>query len=185
MRTAMNTLLIALLLMLAGSVHAQARPAPEEEGEGEDIKAMNRIAKTVLTQGKVCPDPAQPCPKFKPNELSFGIRQEFNFDRGQDRSLPFYAVILKSDKLCSIQEAERLEVQALFPSRKVFVHQYFCQDFGDKVTYTNVNRKVGFVAVYAGETEEEARRFLAEVKAGQFKDATLRRMQSVVIYQLE
>ena len=48
-----------------------------------------------------------------------------------------------------------------------------------------VNRKVGFIAVYAGETEEEGRTFLAEVKAGPFKDAALRRMQSVVIYQIE
>jgi hypothetical protein len=48
-----------------------------------------------------------------------------------------------------------------------------------------VNRKVGFIAVYAGETEGEGRTFLAEVKAGPFKDAALRRMQSVVIYQIE
>ena len=181
----MSRLLVALLLAFAASAQAQTKPAPEDEGEGEDIKEMNRLMKTVWTQGKVCPDPSRPCPKFNPNELSFSIKQEFRFDRGQDRSQPFYAVILRSDKLCSIQEAERLKVQALFPARKVFVHQYFCQDFTDKVTYTNVNRKVGFIAVYAGETEEEARRFLAEVKAGQFKDATLRRMQSVVIYQLE
>jgi hypothetical protein len=48
-----------------------------------------------------------------------------------------------------------------------------------------IERKCGFIAVYAGETEEEARRFLAEVKAGQFADANLRRMQAVVTYQLE
>jgi hypothetical protein len=42
------------------------------------------------------------------------------------------------------------------------------------------------MAVYAGETEEEAKRFLAEVKAGgQFPDANMRRMQAVAIYQLE
>jgi hypothetical protein len=152
-------------------------------GAEEDIE---QVRKKVLTQGKVCADPARPCPDFKANELSFALTgRKFDFDRGEDRSQPFYAVILRSDKLCNLQEAERLKVQAQFPARKVFVHQYFCQDFGDKVTYTNVNRKVGFLAVYAGETEEEARSFLVEVKAGQYKDATLRRMQSVVIYQIE
>jgi len=156
--------------------------AAEDDPEAQ----IDKIRKKVLTQGKVCADPARPCPDFKPNELSFAITgKKFDFDRGEDRSQPFYAVILRSDKLCSIQEAERLEVQAQFSSRKVFVHQHFCQDFGDKVTYTNVNRKVGFIAVYAGETEEEGRAFLAQVRAAAFKDATLRRMQSVVIYQIE
>ena len=168
----MRTLAAGLLFVSLAAVGAE-----------EDIE---QVRKKVLTQGKVCPDPARPCPDFKPNELSFAITgKKFDFDRGEDRSQPFYAVILRSDKLCSIQEAERLKLQALFPSRKVFVHQYFCEDFGDKVTYTNVNRKVGFVAVYAGETEEEGRAFLAEVKTGPFKDATLRRMQSVVTYQIE
>ena len=75
-------------------------------------------------------------------------------------------------------------MQALFPARKVFLHQYFCQDFGDKVTYTNVNRKAGFVAVYAGKTEAEAKAFLAEAQA-KYPDANLRRMQVVITYQLE
>ena len=173
----------AVLLAFAAGVHGQ-EPDPEE---------LDRIAKTVLTQGKVCPDPARPChasPAFRPNELSFIIKKKFEFDRGRDRSQPFYGVILRSDKLCSIKEEERLKVQALFPGRKVFVHQLHCSedgsgDLGEKVTYTNVNRKVGFIGVYAGETEEEARRFFAEVKAGQFKDATLRRMQAEIVYQLE
>jgi hypothetical protein len=177
-----------LALAFAASSLAQVKPALPEE---EDMEAqLEKVRKKVLTQGKVCPDPARPCrhsPDFRPNELSFSIKTKFEFDRGQDRSQPFYAVILRSDKLCSIQEAERLKVQALFPGRKVFVHQYFCgEDFGEKVTYTNTNRKVGFIGVYAGETEEEAKRFLAEVKAGgRFPDANLRRMQAVVIYQLE
>ena len=187
----MHRLLIAILLAFMGSALAQVKPPLPEEEDTE--AATDKISKKVLTQGKVCSDPARPCrhsPEFRPNELSFSIKTKFEFDRGRDRSLPFYGVILRSDKLCSIKEEERLKVQALFPGRKVFVHQLHCSedgsgDFGEKVTYTNVNRKVGFIGVYAGETEEEARRFLAEVKAGQFKDATLRRMQAEIIYQLE
>jgi hypothetical protein len=169
-----------LLLCVAVAFSAQA--ADEVDA---DLADMEKVRNTVLTQGRVCPDPARPCGGFKPNELSFSIKDEFKFDRAEDRSQPFYAVIVRSDTLCSIREEERAKVQALFPARKVFVHQYFCQDFGDKVTYTNVNRKVGFIAVYAGEDEKEARRFLAEVKAGRYGDATLRRMQAVVTYQLE
>lgn len=68
----------------------------------------------------------------------------------------------------------------------MFLHRYFCENFADKATYTNVNRKAGFIAVYAGRSEAEAKQFLAEVKAaGRFPDANLRRMQVVLIRQLE
>lgn len=171
-----------LLLLCSAAVLAQT---PREDDE-DMIEQVDQARRKVMTQGKVCPDPARPCPGFKPNELSFAIGHKFNFDRAEDRSLPFYAVILRSDKLCAIPDAERARAQVLFPGRKVFLNQYFCQDFGDKVTYSNTNRKVGFVAVYAGETRAEARRFLAEVKAAkQFPDANLRRMQVVITYQLE
>lgn len=170
-------------LALAVSVHAHAQ---RDEG-AEDEAAQQKIAKRVLTHGEVCPDPAKPCldvEKFRDHELSFRLDRKFNFDRGQDRSAPFYALILKSGELCKIPEAERVAIQAGFPSRKVFLHRYFCEDFADKVTYSNVNRKAGFIAVYAGKTEAEAKQFLAEVK-GRFADANLRRMQVVVTYQLE
>jgi hypothetical protein len=177
----------ALLVSLSAGVHAQGKPPAEEAPDM--VGEMEKVRTKVLTQGKVCPDPARPCrhdPDFRPNELSFSIKTKFQFDRGEDRSQPFYAVILKSAKLCSIPEDERAKVQALFPGRKVFLHQYLCgEDFGNKVTYSNVNRKVGFIGVYGGETEEAARRFLAEAKAAGFPDANLRRMQAVVIYQLE
>jgi hypothetical protein len=159
---------------------------PKDEA-AQDEAAQQAVARKVVTQGEVCPDPARPCldiERFKPNELSFRIAKKFDFDRGQDRSAPFYAAILKSGALCAIPDAERVAVQAQFPGRKVFVHQHFCRDFGDKVTYTNVNRKAGFVAVYAGRTEAEAKAFLAQAQA-QYPDANLRRMQVVITYQLE
>jgi hypothetical protein len=171
------------VLAAAASV-ACAQP---QDQAAEDEAAQQAVAKKVVTQGEVCPDPARPClefERFKPNELSFRIASKFDFDRGQDRSAPFYAAILKSGALCAIPDAERAAVQAQFPARKVFVHQYFCQDFGDKVTYTNVNRKAGFVAVYAGGSEAEAKAFLAEARA-KYPDANLRRMQVVITYQLE
>jgi hypothetical protein len=146
---------------------------------------MERIQQTVLTQGKVCPDPARPCDKFKPNELSFAIAQPFTFDRGRDKSQPFYAVILKSGPLCGIDDGERIQAQKAFPAAKVFIHRHFCEDFGDKVTYSNVDAKRGFVAVYAGETEADARKTLAQAIAAGYKDANYRRMEVIVVYQLE
>jgi hypothetical protein len=173
----------ALSFALCASL-ALAQPKDEA---AEDEAAQQAVAKKVVTQGEVCPDPQRPCvevERFKPNELSFRIASRFDFDRGQDRSAPFYAAILKSGALCAIAEAERAAVQAQFPGRKVFVHQYFCEDFGDKVTYTNVNRKAGFIAVYAGRNEAEAKAFLAQARA-QYPDANLRRMQVVITYQIE
>jgi len=180
-----------LSLVLAGQLHAQGKDAAEDDAaEGARMEAeQQRIASKVVTHGEVCPDPGQPCvdvEPFHPNELSFRLLSKFEFDRGQDRSLPFYAVILKSAQLCSISNDERVTAQAAFPSRKVFVHQLHCGGFSDKATYTNVNRKVGFLGVYAGKTEAEAKSFLAEVKAaGRYPDANRRRMQVALIRQLE
>jgi len=172
--------LVAAASLLCASAFAQGKGADDMEAQ------LEKVRKIVLTQGKVCTDPDKPCPDFEANELSFKIGKKFDFDRGQDQSQPFYAVLLKSGELCKIPEQERVATQALFPRRKVFLHRYFCNDFGDNVTYTSVNRKVGFIAVYAGETETEAKQFLAEVKAtGKFPDANIRKMQAVVVYQLE
>jgi DNA-binding MarR family transcriptional regulator len=168
--------LIALLVLL------QAPAAPDAFAQE---KQMDQVRLRVLTQGKVCPDPDRPCEGFKPNELSFAIAKPFAFDRGRDRSQPFYAVILKSAPLCSLSDDERVRAQKQFPGAKVFLHRYFCEDFGDKVTYSNVNPKVGFVAVFAGETEADAARVVAQAKAAGYSDANLRKMEVIVVYQLE
>jgi hypothetical protein len=117
--------------------------------------------------------------------LSFAIKQPFTFDRGRDTSQPFYAVILKSGPLCGINDSERIAAQKNFPGAKVFLHRHFCEDFGDKVTYSNVNPKSGFVAVYAGDTEADAKKVLAQAIVAGYKDANFRRMEVIVVYQLE
>jgi hypothetical protein len=161
--------------------------APPLTTDSDDMEAaLTKIQNTKLLQGKVCPDPARPCPGFRENEISFRVAKKFEFDRGEDRSLPFYAVIVASGPLCGLSEEKRLSVQALYPSRKVFLHRYFCEDFSDDVTYTNVDQKVGFIAAYAGEKAAEAKTFLAEVtRGGKFPDAYLKKMQVVIRYQLE
>ena len=148
-------------------------------------KDLDKVRLRVVTQGKVCPQPEKPCDGFKANELSFAIARPFKFDRGKDQSQPFYAVILRSGPLCGIDDADRVEAQKKFPAAKVFLHRYFCEDFGDKVTYSNVNAKSGFIAVYAGETDADAKPVLAAAKAAGYPDANLRRMQVIVQYQVE
>jgi uncharacterized protein len=161
---------------------AQGKPAARDLDANDQ---MEQVRTRVITQGKVCPDPDKPCQGFKPNELSFAIAKPFSFDRGRDKSQPFYAVILKSGPLCGIGDDERVRAQQAFPRAKVFLHRHMCEDFGDKVTYSNVNAKSGFVAVYAGETDADAQKVLAQANAAGYPDANVRRMEVIVTYQIE
>ena len=138
---------------------------------------------SALAQGRIHPDPAKPRPGFKPHQLSFETPQD-GVARDEFRSAPFYAVILKTAAPCSVKEQERAEIQALFPSNKVFSPLTSCdEDPEDTIFYTNVNPKVGFIAVYAGDSLEQAQQLLATVKqTGRFPGANLRRMQAVLGY---
>ena len=159
---------------------AQSKPAPADAND-----QLEEVRRKVVVQGKVCGDPDRPCSGFKPNELSFDIAKPFDFDRGRDKSQPFYAVMLKSAPICSLNDTERLRAQKVFPRAKVFLHRYFCEDFGDKVTYSNVNEQSGFVAVYAGDTPAAAEPILALAKASGYPDANIRRLEVIVVYQIE
>jgi uncharacterized protein len=163
---------------------AQTRPAPAPAADDPE-QQLDQVRQRVVTQGKVCGDPDRPCSGFKPNELSFDITTPFAFDRGRDKSPPFYAVILKSAALCGLADSERLRAQKVFPRAKVFLHRYFCEDFGDKVTYSGVNEKSGFIAVYAGDTEAAAQPMLALARASGYTDANIRRLEAIVVYQIE
>lgn len=160
-------------------------PATVAGDDQDGLQELETVRTHIVTQGKVCPDPNKPCPGFAANELSFAIGQPFKFDRGRDKSQPFYAVILKSGSLCGINDAERLAAQKHFPAAKVFVHRHMCDGFSDKVTYSNVNEKSGFVAVYAGETNADAKKVLVQAVAAGFKGANVRRMEVIVVYQIE
>jgi hypothetical protein len=172
-------------------------PAPDRQTGELPIPPNHRIAIPLslamvvvlgfsggaLAQGKVHADPAKPYPGFKPHELSFETPKD-EIARTEYRSEPFYAVILKTVPACSVTEAERTATQALWPGHKVFATRFGCDDNPEEnITYTNVNAKVGFIAVYAGTTSAEANRLLAAVKAtGRFPGANIRRMQAVLVY---
>jgi hypothetical protein len=57
------------------------------------------------------------------------------------------------------------------------------QEPEDAIRYTNVNPRLGFIAVYASDDVAQAEEFLAGVQQmGLFPGANLRRMQAVLGY---
>jgi hypothetical protein len=146
--------------------------------------SAQRAKKTVKQPpGKVCFDPAAPCPTsmpFEPNDLKFRLPKNSVIFDSED----FYAVVLKSlrvtDTDCEkfVAEPERKAAQKLFPKRKVFTSR--CADTLG-VYYSAVAPTERIMALYAGATREEAARTLEEVKAtGKFPDAKLRRMHASI-----
>ena len=67
----------------------------------------------------------------------------------------------------------------MFPERKVFASRFGCARLG-QAWYTNTNSDYNFLAVYAGETVQEARQVLQHMHAQGFHDANVRQMQVVV-----
>ena len=134
--------------------------------------------------GKICGNPQITCRNrdfnFEPHELGFELYQGKSIIA---ESEVFYSIILKTVKIINadecataVSEEERLEIQKLFPNHKVFALK--CLEAGS-VYYTNTADDVDFIAVYAGKTLAEAKKFLATVQAaGKFKGANIRRMQA-------
>ena len=133
----------------------------------------------------ICGNPKLPCKSsvtFQPNDLPFRLPENAVIWESEF----FHAVILKSMKVsmkdgsedCDvfIPETERLAAQELFPDHKVFTSR--CAEPG-QLYYTNSSGQHLIMAVYAGTTLAEAKRFLAAVKAtGQFAGANIRRMRT-------
>src|SRR5262245_46471322 len=147
------------------------------------IALILAAANAFAQPGKIHPDPSKPLKGFKPHQLSFELPKD-EIARDEFRSEPFFAVILRTLERCSAKQAELDAIQKLFPANKVFAPLTDCDDPAeDTIFYTNVNPKVGFIAVYAGPTQEHAQRFFATVKeTGKFPGANLRRMQAVLGY---
>lgn len=147
------------------------------------IAAHFSAARGADAPARVCWDPARPCAGFQSADLSFPLVND-GVARADQRSAPFFAVILKTLPRCKATEEERARVQALFPSHKVFYSRFGCEDKAENnVAYTGVDAKVDFIAVYGGETRGTAAEVLARAKATQrFPGANLRRMQVIYAY---
>jgi hypothetical protein len=131
----------------------------------------------------ICGNPNVTCAtsiQFPPYALPFQYPQgSVIYDTDQ-----FYAVMLKSVSTANnncdnyIPEPERLRVQVLFPSTKVFTSR--CAEPGE-VSYSNTSPNTNFMAVYAGFSIADANRLLATVLATKkFPGANIRRMRAVV-----
>jgi hypothetical protein len=132
-------------------------------------------------KASVCGNPKVACKtrdRFEPNDLPFRVpANSVIFDTEL-----FYAIVLKSVNVTNdncdvfVPESERLRAQALFPDHKVFTSR--CAD-PMNLFYTNVSEKHRIMAVYAGATLAEAKRFLDAVKAtGKFPGAYIRSMRT-------
>ena len=108
--------------------------------------------------GVLHPDPKVPDARFKPHQLPFELPTD-GVARDEFRSERFYAVLLASLPPCTVTEEQRVAIQAQFPDRKVFAQRCDCEE-EETITYTNVRAGVGFIAVYAGLTAEEAKAVL-------------------------
>jgi len=135
-------------------------------------------------RGKICGDPTLPCrgsEGFSAWELKFAIPENAVIYESE----PFYAVILKSVKIkegddCAkaISEEERLATQQLFERNKVFAMN--CFEAGS-ISYSNVANDVGFMAIFGGKTQTQAKAILAKIKeTGKFPGAMIRRMHALV-----
>ncbi|HKP76695.1 MAG TPA: hypothetical protein VJT67_14290 [Longimicrobiaceae bacterium] len=132
--------------------------------------------------GRVCPDPAHPCPGFKAHDLSFVLPRD-GVARAEVRSAQYFAVVLRSGRHCAIPESARVEAQRLFPGRKVFSQRFECDDDAENnVHYAPVDPQLAFLAVYAGGTRREANATLTAVqRTGHYPGAYLRRLQVVFV----
>jgi hypothetical protein len=158
---------------------------------GNPVKAAASPTPKKPAANAVCPDPQKPCKtkdkEFAEWELSFRLPAKIKPNTNY-RSAPFYAVILKKyEEGCSeldenpAVEPERVQIQKQYPARKVFA-EYSCPnmdatgyDFAGKTNKQNESLYMDYIAVYAGETPEEADRLLGEVKA-EFPNALIKRM---------
>ena len=119
----------------------------------------------------------------KPHELAF-VQPNDGIARAEFASDPFYAIILMSAPRCTITEAERQNIQAIFPRNKVFMERFGCNDdITEQTSYSNVSPDVCFIAIHEGATEAEARALMANMDVTtRFPGANIRKMQAVVNY---
>jgi hypothetical protein len=158
-----------------------------------DSFAQNRRGSTTpKISDEVCPDPRKPChhreKKFDVWELSFHLPAKIKPNTTY-KSAAFYAVIIKKyDAACeefdfnSTIEPERLRVQKLYPTRKVFA-DYSCPNM-DAVGYDFTGRTdksgdtilyMDYIAVYAGKSSTEADKLLEELRV-KFPKAEVKKM---------
>jgi hypothetical protein len=143
----------------------------------------------------VCPEPELSCnhsqKEFGDWELSFRLPKKIVANKTY-KSAPFYAIILKvySEGCSELDvdmnvEAERIDLQKKFPSRKVFAENSCANlsavgyEFDGKMDKTGERILISdYIAVYGGVTEDEAAQILDLIEKD-FPKAQLKKMVAV------
>jgi hypothetical protein len=153
------------------------------------VAGQSHVSRQRIKLASICGNPMIACTTtaiFQPNDLPFRVPK----DAVIIDTVPFYAIILRSTAASAdncdviIPETDRRAAQALFPDHKVFSSR--CTDpenlrYMDmsKQKSSNLSDTYRIMAVYAGTSLPEAKRFLETVKAtGKFPGANLRRMST-------
>ena len=148
------------------------------------LSGLSATAAAEETPGKIFPYPGSgEADLVRPHELKFALPND-GVARAEFRSETFFAIVLKSARPCALTEQDRLEIQALFVSNKVFMNRFGCDnDVEESLTYTNVDPDFSFIAVHGGSTKQEAQKLLDEQSIAQrFPGANIRKMQAVLVY---
>ena len=136
--------------------------------------------------GIVCGNPqdtgCRPQYEFAPHDLGFLTGRAQLGTGTRHESAEFYAVILESRAAAGrggrgcryVSEARRRAVQRMFPANKAFASRNACR--GTVVVYENVDNDYNFLAVYGGETEDDARAILERAKR-RYPQANIRKMR--------
>lgn len=144
--------------------------------------SLTAVGQRKARLGKVCGNPLAMCKgreNFQAWDLPFNTGKNFVIANSEW----FYGIVLKSKKMkdwgdCEhpiFSETERLEIQDMFPGKKVF--SLNCVESGTNY-YTGVVDQTAFIGVYAGHTLTEANAFLKTVQATRkFPGIRVRRMQ--------
>ena len=193
--------LISLVLVgCAGATVAPEREAPPAAAAAiTDFATADAEILRMLSPNVVCGRVSHACPKalihnFEPNELPF--TPEVQALRDSLDSLPFYAVILETQqavpddgnigleveptRACDgfFSEVARLEAQKHFGDLRVFASHHGCSQ--SRVGYAGIARTENILAVFAGDSEEQARATL-EAARTRWPNAKLVRTQAQLL----
>ena len=145
---------------------------------------------TPAQSGAICGDPRnKDCvgqyEGFQPHDLIFNTGRAKLGTGTRHESVEFYAVLLTSvpaakpngAKCNFVSEAQRKAAQKLFPANKVFASRNNCRS--TVVGYLNTSDDYNFMAVYAGETKDEANALLTKAQK-KYPSANIRKMQVIL-----
>jgi hypothetical protein len=172
-----------------------AASTPDSSSASSNTAEAHAEATPTPAPNAVCPDPSKPCQHkekhFDDWELSFKMPTKLKANKTNE-SAPFYGIIVKAydpnadcdgGEYLDEAETERKQVQHKFPGRKVFA-SYGCPnmyavsyDFEGRDNAKHETVVENFIAIYAGQTKEEATDLLNKLRPD-YPKAQLKQMKA-------